>query len=91
MLLKNDTSIPSLTKDTRNNRQWIYGLLLVGSLIGLLASFVLSVEAIEIVRNRDVVLSCDLNSIVSCGAVARDPSAQVLGFPNSFLGIRFFS
>lgn len=64
-----------------------YGLLLAGSIIGLLASFVLSIEAIELAKNSAATLSCDLNAVISCGTVGRHASAHLLGFPNSFIGM----
>lgn len=64
-----------------------FGLLLAGSIIGLLASFILSVEAIELAKNSAATLSCDLNAVISCGTVGRHSSAALLGFPNSFVGM----
>ena len=62
-------------------------LMLVGSGLGLLASFVLSIESLTLARNSHAVLNCDLNSAMSCSAVANHWSAALLGFPNSFIGV----
>lgn len=62
-------------------------ILLIGAIIALFASLVLSIEAIEIAKAPDVVLNCDLNSVISCGGVARHWSAELAGFPNSFIGL----
>lgn len=70
-------------RDTR----WIFASMLVGSLLSLLASFVLSVEAIELAKNPDAALSCNVNVVLNCGSVGRHPSAQLFGFPNSFIGL----
>ena len=70
----------------RDNR-WIFVSMLVGSIFSLLASFVLSVDAIEIARNPDAVLSCSINVALNCATVAAHPSASLFGFPNSFLGL----
>ena len=61
--------------------------LLLGSGLGLLASFVLSIEALTLAKNSHAVLNCDLNAVISCSAVANHWSATLLGFPNSFIGM----
>lgn len=61
--------------------------LLLGAGLALLASLVLSVEALEIAKTPNIVLGCDLNSAVSCGGVARHWSAALVGFPNAFIGL----
>lgn len=70
-------------RDTR----WIFASMLVGALLSLLASFVLSVEAIQLAKNPDAELSCSVNVVLNCATVAKHPSAEMLGFPNSFLGL----
>lgn len=61
--------------------------MVVSGLIGLYTSFVLSIEALVIAADADASLSCDLNEVISCGAVARTWQAELFGFPNAFLGI----
>ena len=65
--------------------------MVVSGVIGLLTSFVLSVEAWHLAANPAATFSCDLSSVISCGTVARTWQAQLLGFPNAFLGIAFES
>ena len=62
-------------------------IMLIGSVLGLLASFVLSIESLELAKNSHAVLSCDFSSALSCSAVANHWSAAILGFPNSFIGV----
>jgi vitamin K epoxide reductase len=62
-------------------------IMLIGSALGLLASFMLSIEALILAKNSHAVLSCDLNSVLSCSTVANHWSATILGFPNSFIGV----
>ena len=62
-------------------------VLLFGSGLGLLASFMLSIESLVLAKNSHAVLNCDLSSALSCSAVANHWSAELLGFPNSFIGI----
>lgn len=73
-------------KDSKR-RQLAALALLLGSGLGLLASFVLSIEALTLAKNSHAALNCDLNSVISCSAVANHWSATLLGFPNSFIGM----
>lgn len=66
---------------------WAYVEMLVGSVLGLIASFVLSVDAIELARNPAATFSCDISAKVSCSTVGLSWQASVLGFPNAFLGL----
>ena len=61
----------------------------ISGLIGLCASFVLSIEAWQLASDEGRTFSCDVSSVLSCSAVAATPQARVLGFPNAFLGIFF--
>jgi uncharacterized membrane protein len=70
----------------RDNR-WIFASMMVGAIASLIASFVLSVEAIELAKNPDAVLSCSINVVLNCATVGLHPSASLFGFPNSFLGL----
>ena len=69
----------------------VFAVMVVASALGLLASFVLSIEAIVLAKDADAVLACDVNSALSCGAVGRHETASVFGFPNAFLGVISFS
>lgn len=73
-------------KVVRDNR-WIFISMLVGALLSLLASFVLSVEAVVLAANPDATLNCSINVVLNCATVALHPSAELWGFPNSFLGL----
>ena len=73
-------------KTLRDNR-WIFGSMLAGSIASLIASLVLSIEAIELAKNPDAVLACSINVILNCATVNLHPLAFLLGFPNSFLGM----
>ena len=73
-------------KDSKR-RQLAALALLLGSGLGLLASFVLSIEALTLAKNSHAVLNCDLNAAMSCSAVANHWSAAPLGFPSSFIGM----
>ncbi|GAA4982819.1 vitamin K epoxide reductase family protein [Kineococcus glutinatus] len=66
-------------------------LLLVGGAVGLLASFVLSVERYRLALDpTGYTPSCSLNPVISCGTVMAQEQAAILGFPNPFLGVAAF-
>ncbi len=73
-------------KKIRDDR-WIFASMLVGAIASLVASFVLSVEAVELARNPDAILNCSINAVLNCATVGLHPSASLWGFPNSFLGL----
>lgn len=66
----------------------IYVALLVGSAIALLASLVLSVEAIELAKNKDAILPCSISEVLNCATVGSSDSASIfMRIPNSFFGM----
>lgn len=73
-------------KKLRDDR-WIFASMLAGAIVSLIASFVLSMEAIELARNPDAILNCSINAVLNCATVGVHPSAHLFGFPNSFLGL----
>lgn len=71
----------------RHDNRFIFTTMLVSACISLLASFVLSVDALLLAADPDVALSCNISATLSCGAVAQSWQAQLFGFPNAFLGL----
>jgi len=66
---------------------WIFGIMLVAALIGLLASFVLTVDKFEVLANPNAVLSCSINAALNCSRVMESWQASLLGFPNTLIGL----
>jgi uncharacterized membrane protein len=64
-----------------------YWAMLVSSTLSLIASLVLSYDAVKLAGAPTSKLSCDINAIVSCGKVAKSWQSSLLGFPNSFIGL----
>lgn len=62
-------------------------LLLVGGLIGATAAFVLTVEKIALLADPTFIPSCSLNPVLNCGSIMRTDQAELLGFPNSLIGL----
>lgn len=66
-------------------------LLLVGGLTGLYSAIKLTLEKIELLKNPDALLGCDINPIVACGPVINTDQASAFGPPNPLLGIAGFA
>lgn len=83
----------SWLKRSKNSdaNHWIFGTMLVAGILGLIASFILSVERVEQLSNPGAVLICDVNAIFNCGTVMQTWQAKLFGFPNSFIGLMGFA
>ncbi|MGW6918320.1 vitamin K epoxide reductase family protein [Kitasatospora sp. NPDC054939] len=66
-------------------------LLLVGGLVGLVASAVLTYDKLRLLEDPAYLPSCNLNPVISCGSVMRTGQAEVFGFPNPLLGLAGFA
>ena len=82
-----DESLVAKAFRIRHDNRFIFTTMLLSACVSLLASFVLSVDALRLAENPDLVLSCDLNATLSCGTVAQSWQASLFGFPNAFLGL----
>ena len=71
----------------RHSSGWIFGTMLFSAALSLTASFVLSVDAIRLAEDPNASLSCNINSVLSCGTVGASWQAHLFGFPNAFLGL----
>jgi uncharacterized membrane protein len=78
---------PSRMKGFRHTRQWVFGTMLFSALLSLTASFVLSYDAVLLAANPAAELSCNVNEVLSCGAVGVAWQSSLFGFPNAFLGL----
>jgi uncharacterized membrane protein len=61
----------------------------ISGAIGLIASFVLSIDFVRLAADPNANLGCSINSKINCATVAKHWAAHLLGdsFPNAFLGI----
>ena len=64
-----------------------YIAMLISSLLSLIASLVLSIDAWKLAGNPNSKFACDINAVVSCGKVAKALQSTLLGFPNAFIGL----
>ena len=66
-------------------------ILIVGGVIGLIASFVLSYDKLKILENPSFVPNCNLNPVLNCGSVMVSDPANTFGFPNPWIGLMSFA
>ena len=71
----------------RQSDRFIFSTMLFSACLSLLASFVLSVDAIALAANKVASLGCNINPVINCGKVGISLQASLLGFPNAFLGL----
>ena len=62
-------------------------VILVAGVVGLLASLELSIDAVRLAEDPLADLSCNISSTISCATVGLSWQANLLGFPNAFLGL----
>lgn len=62
-----------------------------GGAIGLTASFLETLEYLELLKNSHAALTCNLNSVFSCSNVLNAWQSRIFGFPNTLLCITFFT
>lgn len=66
-------------------------ILVVGGLIGMLCSFVLTMDKFKMLENPAYQPNCNLNPILACGDVLKTAQGSAFGFPNPFLGLAAFA
>jgi len=66
-------------------------LLIVGGVIGLICSFVITNDKLELAENPHFVPNCNLNPIISCGSVMSSKQGSLFGFPNPWIGLAAFA
>jgi uncharacterized membrane protein len=66
-------------------------VLAVGGFVGLLASSVLTIEKIALLKDPFYIPTCSINPVLSCGSVMKTAQAEVFGFPNPLLGMVGFT
>lgn len=62
-------------------------ILIIGGIIGLIASFVITIEKLHILQNPAYQPSCSINPVVSCGPIMQSKQASAFGFPNPLIGL----
>lgn len=65
-------------------------ILLVGAIVGLFASFTLTIEHINILKDPNHNLSCSIDPVLACGPIMNSKEATFFGFPNPLIGLVTF-
>ena len=66
-------------------------VMLVGGLTGFIASFLLTVDKIEVLKDSGYTPSCNISETLNCKSVMLSEQAEVFGFPNALIGIAAFA
>lgn len=61
--------------------------MLAFGIVGLLVSFILSVDEMSVIKNPNAVLSCSINVVLNCSTVMQTWQAHAFGFPNMLIGL----
>ena len=65
--------------------------MLFGAVSGFIASFLLTVDKIKILKDSGFTPSCNISETLNCKSVMLSKQAEVFGFPNSLIGIGAFA
>lgn len=65
-------------------------ILIITAIIGLVASFTLTIEHINLIKDPNYNPTCSINPILSCGPVMKSSTATIFGFPNPLIGLVSF-
>lgn len=57
----------------------------------MIAAFLQTTEKIALLKNKEAILACDLNSVFSCTNVLNAWQSSVFGFPNSLMCMALFT
>ena len=61
--------------------------IIVGAIIGIYASAMITQEKFDLAMNPKYQPVCDLNPIISCGSVMKSAQAHAFGFMNPYIGL----
>ena len=74
-------------KKIESSHKWLFGTMLVFGIIGLVVSFILTIEKFHLLQNPDALLSCSINIVLNCSTVMQTWQSSVFGFPNMLIGL----
>ena len=66
-------------------------ILIIGGIVGVYCSFVLTQDKIILLEHPNRHLGCSLDPIIACGNVISSDQGHAFGFPNPFLGLAGFA
>lgn len=65
-------------------------LWIVTGLVGFATAFLLLNEVLLAAQGQELIVQCDVNSVLSCSPNFFAPAGNLLGFPNSIIGVALF-
>jgi len=77
--------------NTLGSRRFTGFFMLFGAISGFVASFLLTIDKIKILKDAKFNPSCNINEVLNCKSVMLSKQAEVFGFPNSLIGIAAFA
>lgn len=82
---------PSVSRNSAEKTPVAFAIfLIIAGLVGLLASFQLTLEKLSQLEFPEKPLSCDFGLFVTCGPNLNSAQGAILGFPNSLIGLAVF-
>lgn len=81
-----DDDRASGTGTTGSGRGFALLLVITGAL-GILASWIITLDKFELLKNKNFTPDCTFNPIISCTNVMKSQQAEVFGFPNPMAGL----
>jgi uncharacterized membrane protein len=72
-------------------QRYTFGIMTIGGIIGMTAAFLQTTEKIALLKNKDAILTCDLNNVFSCSNVLNAWQSAAFGFPNSLMCMALFT
>ncbi len=64
---------------------------IVAGIFGSIASFALTYDKIQILKDPNYIPDCNINPVFSCGSIMNTEQASLLGVPNPIFGLVSFS
>jgi len=74
-----------------SSQKRLYSIVTIASAVGFIASFLQMIEKVELLKNPQAVLACNINAVFSCTNILDAWQSSVFGFPNSLMCIAFFA
>ncbi|MFD6436644.1 vitamin K epoxide reductase family protein [Streptomyces venezuelae] len=62
-------------------------LLVITGAGGLLASWIITLDKFELLKDPNFQPGCSINPVVACGSIMKSEQAEAFGFPNPMLGL----
>ena len=73
-------------------RQWAQPVALIAlGLVGFVAAFALTLDKFALLENPDAQLGCNFSVLIGCSTNLNSAQGEIFGFPNSLLGLAFWS